>query len=139
MPPNAPMRRYHPLRSKAMLPLLMLACTGPALADRPECSTSATTGTPYCQYRGLVSRSYVSQGGAVLMHFDTAFASAAEVTIPNVTVLNACLVQVDQNQNFAKMFYASALMAQASGKTVTVQMRGSADGYPLCDRIWVNN
>jgi hypothetical protein len=119
--------------------LLMLTCATPALADRPECGTSSTTGTPYCQYRGLVSRSYVSQGGAVLMHFDTAFTSAAEVTIPNVTVLNACLVQVDQNQNFAKMFYASALMAQASGKTVTVQMRGSADGHALCDRIWVNN
>lgn len=133
------MLRYPPPLIKAMLPLLMLASTGPALADRPECSTSASTGTPYCKYRGLVSRSYVSQGGAVLMHFDTAFASAAEVTIPNVTMLNACVVLVEQNQDFAKMFYASALMAQASGKTVTVQMRGSADGYPLCDRIWVNN
>lgn len=119
--------------------LLPLAAAWPqqALADRPACHVH--NGSPYCQYSGLVKHAYVNASNQVLLYFDTAFSTAADINISGVTVLNACMVLGNDKPSFAKMFYASTLMAQASGKTVSVQMWTASDGYPLCDRIWVNN
>lgn len=130
------------LRWRGALAVMLCAClqwllASSASAAKPSCSS--LNGTPYCQYVGPVSQAYVNANKDVLLFFDVPFGSAAEMTIPGVSNLSACVVVGAGNLDFAKMFYASALAAQAGGKTVTVQMWGSAIGYAACDRIWVSN
>ena len=55
----------------------------------------------------------------------------------NITNANAAAFQVADNPDFAKLFYATALAAQTSGRAVTLQMRGSINGYLKFDRIWL--
>ena len=108
-----------------------------ALAAKPTCHVH--NGSPYCQYTGKVAQSYVNNGNQIILYFDTAFGSTSEINIPGVTVTSACLVPGNSGMDFAKMFYASMLMAQATGRNVTVQMWGETGGYPKCDRVWVEN
>ena len=50
---------------------------------------------------------------------------------------SASAFNVKENPEFAKLFYSTALTAQASGRNVTIQMRGSQSGYLKFDRIWL--
>ena len=108
-----------------------------AWAAKPVCYTH--NGTPYCKYTGKVAKSYVNSDNNIILYFDTAFGSTSEINIPGVTVTNACLVPGSSGMDFAKMFYASMLTAQATGRNVTLQMWGNASGYPRCDRVWVED
>jgi hypothetical protein len=135
--PHATRHGRRSLVIQAAVAAALLASGSAAMAAKPTCSTS--NGTPYCSYTGKVQNSYVNASKMVIMYFDSAFGSTSEVNIPGVTVLNACTVLGASNLDFAKMFYASMLMAHASGKSVSVQMFGSSSGFPICDRIWVEN
>lgn len=107
---------------------------GGAHAAAPTCGDH--DGTPYCHYRGRVQTTYVNAGNLIILYFDT---PASSMNIAGVNVMNACAINMAGKVDFAKMFYASALMAQATGRTVTVQMRDNVYGYAGCDRIWVEN
>lgn len=123
------------------LPSLFIAAVmtlaGEAHAAKPVCNVY--NGEPYCQYTGKVQKAYVNSGNFIILYFDTPFASTSEINIPGVSVTSACAVPASSGMDFARMFYASALSAQAGGRNVTVQMYGNASGYPRCDRIWVED
>lgn len=120
---------------KRVLTLMGAAMSAASVhAAAPTCAVH--DGTPYCQYRGRVQTTYVNAGNMVILYFDT---PAASMNITGVTVMNACAINMAGKVDFAKMFYASALMAQATGRNVTVQMRDNVYGYAGCDRIWVEN
>ncbi|WP_251359709.1 hypothetical protein [Kangiella sp. TOML190] len=46
-------------------------------------------------------------------------------------------MSLDDNPEFAKLFYSTALSANAQNKKVSIQMRGTYDGYLKADRIWL--
>ncbi|MDT3334958.1 hypothetical protein Q4Q49_06560 [Shewanella sp. SP1S1-7] len=118
-----------PLAFMALLPLASVQ------AALPSCS-SASGG--YCQYTGKVANLYVNSGNTILMYFDTpmdpANASVAGFSASNG---NAGIVKIDENPEFAKLFYSTALAAQASQRNVSVQMHGTVSGYLKIDRIWL--
>ncbi|MCL2914649.1 hypothetical protein L2725_12810 [Shewanella corallii] len=104
-------------------------------AAPPTCHSSHDG---YCQYSGTVKSIYVNSGNVILMYFDTGFdpssASGAGFTVSNG---NAAAIRITDNPAFANLFYSTALAAQASGRPVTVQMRGVISGYLKIDRIWL--
>lgn len=114
----------------------LIAAVGADAAHAAAPTCAVYDGTPYCQYRGRVQSTYVNAGNLVILYFD---AATTQMNIPGVGHLNACAIHMPGKVDFAKMFYASALMAQAAGKTITVQMRDNVYGYAGCDRIWVEN
>ena len=123
---------------KAVLALaLMMAITDPAAADAPFCQTHVSGG--YCQYSGTVKQIYVNNGNRILLYFDTPLdlSQPANVGISGITRHTAASIIIDENPEFAKFFYSSALAAQASGRRIIVQMRGNSSGYLKIDRIWV--
>jgi len=123
---------------KAFLALvLVIAISDRAAADAPYCHTHTSGG--YCQYRGTVKQIYVNNGNRILLYFDTPLdlSQPANVGISGITRHTAASVVIDDNPEFAKFFYSSALAAQASGRRIIVQMRGNSSGYLKIDRIWV--
>ncbi len=108
-----------------------------AQATAPTCSTSGGVG--YCDYSGVVSRAYINSSNLMLIYFDTpvSAASLSAVGITGVSNYSACAFLTTQNPEYAKMFFAAALAAQARGVVVTIQLRGTEAGYIKCDRIWV--
>lgn len=127
------------MKLNKILSVLAFAALFPVSASAAKPYCTVYNGSPYCQYTGKVSKSYVNAGNQIILYFDTAFGSASEINIPGVTVTNACLVPGNSGMDFAKMFYASMLTAQATGRNVTVQMWGDLGGYPKCDRVWVED
>lgn len=106
-----------------------------ALAGQPTCHSSHGG---YCAYTGKVQRIYINSGNLVLMYFDTPVPLDVPASIGlNVTQAPAAAIRVESNSEFAKLFYSTALAAQASGREVTVQMRGTLGGYLKIDRIWL--
>lgn len=92
----------------------------------------------YCKYTGKVARIYVNQGKLILMYFD----SPVDPSVPqsfgiNASRGNAGAISIDNHPEFANYFYSTALAAQASGRDVSVQMRGTEAGYMKIDRIWL--
>ena len=75
-----------------------------------------------------------------MLYFDKPFANGApeSVGISGVRHRSATIFDADDNPEFARMFYSTALAAQASGRNVTIQMRGSQSGYLKFDRIWLS-
>jgi hypothetical protein len=49
----------------------------------------------------------------------------------------AAAFKIDAAPEFAKMFYSTALSAQATNRNVGIQMRGVDSGYLGFDRIWL--
>ncbi|WP_299004916.1 hypothetical protein [uncultured Shewanella sp.] len=107
-----------------------------ALAAEPTCHSG---NPPYCKYIGKVNRIYVNADNLMLLYFDTDLPSeVADSAGYNVSKYSAAAFSVDQNPEFAKMLYSTALAAQASNRDVTIQMRGSTWGYLKIDRIWLD-
>jgi hypothetical protein len=50
---------------------------------------------------------------------------------------NAAAFVIGDNPEFAKLFYSTALAAQASGRKISIQMRDVYSGYLKFDRIWL--
>ena len=118
---------------------LFLAClmgvSPVALAAKPACY--ATHGG-YCQYDGKVKSIYVNSGNIILLYFDTAIPTG-DVSVAGFSITNggAAAYRMTDNPAFANLFYSTALAAQASGRAVTIQMRGTESGYLQFDRIWL--
>jgi hypothetical protein len=109
-----------------------------AAAGSLNCGVAGTA--PYCQYDGRVSRAYVNAYDQILLYFGTDFGTAGPTQVGlAATTGAAAIVSMVAKPEFAKMFYASLLTAQAQGKTITVQMYGVSGGYLQVDRIWVND
>lgn len=119
----------------ALLALLM-ALSANTFAAPPKCYSNHGGG--YCQYTGKVSRIYINRWNMILLYFDTPIA-ASEPAKAGFTIKkrSAAAFNVKENPEFAKLFYSTALTAQASGRNVTIQMRGSQSGYLKFDRIWL--
>lgn len=108
-----------------------------SIASKPVCSTSSGG---YCYYSGLVDRIYVNAGNMILIYFDTtADEGYADSVISGVTQTAAAAISITENPEFAKLFYSTALAAQASGRPITMQMRGELWGYTKIDRIWLDD
>lgn len=115
--------------------VLMLA-SFTALASVPTCHSSYNG---YCQYHGKVSRIYVNSGNLILLYFDTEMDPGEGSTASmSLTTGAAAAVKMSDNPEFAKLFYSTALAAQASQRNVQIQMRGTISGYMKIDRIWLS-
>ncbi|MFA0813455.1 hypothetical protein [Microbulbifer epialgicus] len=104
-------------------------------AGTPTCHSGSDA---YCQYVGKVERVYVNNDNLILLYFDTPVPLSVPASIGlSVGSGFAAAVDADENPEFAKMLYSTALTAQASGRSVTIQMRGIQNGYLKIDRIWL--
>ncbi len=128
---------------KQLIVTCILAATGflfssSNYAAQPTCQLTST-GSPYCAYSGKVKKIYINSGGLVLLYFDTPLNLAdAEAIGYSPTNANATVYPLSENPDFAKLFYSTALAAQASGRNIAIQMRGTKDGYLKFDRIWLS-
>jgi len=122
--------------NKLFISILFLVFSCSSFSAAPSCS-SAYGG--YCAYVGKVDRIYINSGNLILLYFDTPMsietASDAGLTVTNG---GAAAYNMSDNLEFAKMFYSTALAAQASGREVNIQMRGTQSGYLKFDRIWLS-
>ncbi|MCE9687161.1 hypothetical protein LZP73_13260 [Shewanella sp. AS16] len=66
---------------------------------------------------------------------DPANAGVAGFTVTNG---GAAAISISADSEFAKLFYSTALAAQASNRDVTIQMRGNIGSYLKIDRIWLD-
>ena len=109
-------------------------------AAEPTCQFSSA-GNWYCQYSGTVDRIYVNSGNMILLYFDTCFQQTTlDASASNGLTFNqrcAASIPLTDNPDFAKLFYSTALSAQASKRNVTIQMRGTHSSYVKMDRIWL--
>lgn len=114
--------------------LLLLPIAGHAAS--PVCHTYS--GGNYCDYTGKVQKIYINSGNLILLYFEEPIDIAdANSYGMNITTGVAAAFLTTDNPTFAQMSYSTALTAQASGRTVTIQMRGSQNGYLKFDRIWL--
>ena len=105
------------------------------VAGQPTCHSSSGG---YCRYTGKVQRIYINSANLILLYFDTPVPlDVPEIIGYNVTRAPAAAIRIGSNPDFAKLFYSTALAAQASGRDITIQMRGTTSGYLLIDRIWL--
>lgn len=110
-----------------------------ATAATPTC-TSSSGG--FCSYSGKVKSLYVNAGNQILLYFDvpaslSALADSGYDAVSTMTRPEAGIVRITTNPEFAKLFYSTALAAQASGRDVSLQMRETYNGYLIIDRIWL--
>lgn len=122
---------------KKILSLLSIICTisFPALAAKPTCSPNYNG---YWSYAGTVDRIYINSGNLILIYFDEPIEiSEASKAGLSITETSAAAYKVNDNPEFAKLFYSTALAAQASKRKVLIQMRGTLNGYLKFDRIWL--
>ncbi len=104
--------------------------------------------TPFAEYYGTVKSCYVNNHDEIILYFDTAISEdnltlAQSSYSENLTQRYAALFQISTNPDFAKYLYATMLTAQTTGKKIHIQMRGVStgvhSGYPLIDRIWLQD
>ena len=122
---------------KKILSLLSIICTisFPSLAAKPTCSPNYNG---YCSYTGTVDRIYINSGNLILIYFDERIEiSEASKAGLSITETSAAAYKVNDNPEFAKLFYSTALAAQASKRKVSIQMRSTLNGYLKFDRIWL--
>ncbi len=117
--------------------IVLFFSTGNLFAAAPKCQLSSSN-TPYCSYTGKVQRIYINSGNIILIYFDT----PVDINVPkefgyNVSKGAAAAYKVDDNPEFAKLFYSTALTAQASGRSIHIQMTDVLLGYLKFDRIWL--
>ncbi|WMS86042.1 hypothetical protein [Pleionea litopenaei] len=122
--------------SKVLLTTFILLFTTLTFADKPKCY-AASAG--YCQYTGKISRIYVNNDNIILLYFDTQM-DDGEWDVAGFTATSkfAGAVSLDTQNEFAKLFYSTALAAQSTKRKITVQMRGNIGGYLKIDRIWLD-
>ncbi|MBC7008312.1 hypothetical protein BIZ38_07515 [Pseudoalteromonas sp. BZK2] len=106
-------------------------------AAAPTCHEHKGVG--YCKYVGRVKSLYVNSSNIILLYFDT----PVERSQPNqygfnISYDSAAAIDISQHPEFATYFYSTALAAQASGRNVSIQMRGVQSGYLKIDRIWLH-
>ena len=106
-------------------------------AAAPTCHDNKGAG--YCKYVGKVKSIYVNSSNIVLLYFDT----PVDVSQPqeygfNISNGFAAAIDITKTPEFASYFYSTALAAQASGRNVSIQMRGVQSGYLKIDRIWLH-
>jgi hypothetical protein len=122
--------------NKLLISIFFLVFSCSSFSVAPSCS-SAHGG--YCAYVGKVDRIYINSGNLILLYFDTPMsieiASNAGLTVTNG---EAAAYNMSDNLEFAKIFYSTALAAQASGREVNIQMHGTQSGYLKFDRIWLS-
>jgi len=116
--------------------MITIFLSGNVQAATPTCHS---TSGGYCQYTGKVERIYINAGNLILIYFENAI-NISEAETVGLTISNggAAAYKVSNNPDFAKMFYSTALAAQASGRSVTIQMHGVQSGYLAFDRIWLS-
>jgi hypothetical protein len=120
---------------KTILAVFTLLVSSHCFADKPQCY--GTYGG-YCQYNGYVQNLYINSGNVILVYFDTAMDEGEwEKAGVAATQRSAAAILVDENPEFAKMFYSTALSAQATKRKISVQLRGVHSGYLKIDRIWL--
>ncbi len=117
--------------------IVLFFSTGNLFAAAPKCQLSASN-NPYCSYKGKVKNIYINSGNLILIYFDT----PVDINVPkefgyNVRYAGATAYLVDDNPEFAKLFYSTALSAQASGRDISIQMKEVQSGYLKFDRIWL--
>ena len=106
-----------------------------AFAAAPYCSVNSGG---YCSYGGKVKNIYVNSGGIILLYFDTPMPESETAKVGySVSNFGVAGFKISDNPEFAKLFYSTALAAQASGRPVSIQMRGVISGYLKFDRIWL--
>ncbi|WP_367987506.1 hypothetical protein AB2S62_13545 [Vibrio sp. NTOU-M3] len=122
------------MKLKLFIALSLLLSTN-AFASAPTCSS---TYGGYCSYVGMVERIYVNSGNLILVYFDAPM-SESEPGKAGMDVTNhtAAAIKINDNPDFAKLFYSTALAAQSSGRRISMHMRGSVSGFPKIDRIWL--
>lgn len=74
----------------------------------------------------------------ILIYFDQPI-SLSEPSKAGLSIneTSAAAYRVSDNPEFAKLFYSTALAAQTTKRKVTIQMRGTINGYLKFDRIWL--
>ncbi|WP_105900741.1 hypothetical protein [Vibrio gangliei] len=93
----------------------------------------------FCTYTGKIERVYVNDNNLILIYFESPL-SSSEVSKSglNVTKYEAAAYKLTDNPDFAKLFYSTALTAQSTQKTISIQMYDVLSGYLKFDRIWLN-
>lgn len=104
-----------------------------AFSSAPVCSPDG-----YCSYTGKVERIYINDGNLMLIYFDapTSVTEASKAGL-NISNVSAAAYSVSTNSEFAKLFYSTALSAQATDRNVSIQMHEVQSGYLKFDRIWL--
>ena len=121
---------------KIIIAILLGLLSFNAFSSTPVCYS---THGGYCQYNGKVNRIYINSGNLILIYFETAISvEDAEIAGITITKGSAAAFRVTENPDFANLFYSTALAAQASGRNISIQMRGNESGYLKFDRIWLN-
>lgn len=116
--------------------ILMLLSAGTVLGAAPTCQLY--NGAPYCSYNGYVKGIYVNATDTIILYFDTPLAAGSASSVGfTATNTNAAAIPISENPEFAKLFYSTALAAQASKRKVTIQMRYNHGSYLKMDRIWL--
>lgn len=105
------------------LSTLLLFISLQAMAGTPTCHDHS--GGAYCSYSGTVKQIYVNASNFILIYFE----NSIDVSTPaayGLSVTNggaAALKITDENKEFARMLYSTALAAKASGATIGMQMK----------------
>jgi len=121
---------------KTILLIAALIFSSSVMAAKPVCHE---TSGGFCVYKGKVERIYINSHNMMLIYFDTPLTLAdANIAGYTITYKGAASFNVDENPDFAKSFYSTALAAQATNRNVTIQMRGTYAGYLKFDRIWLD-
>lgn len=117
--------------------ITVLLFAGAVNADSMFCKPQNSSG--YCQYNGKVASLYVNKSKHILMYFENPMNDGlpSSAGISGVSEYGAGLVDLGEYPEFGQLFYSTAMAAQAQGKNVKVQMRGTAYGYMKIDRIWL--
>jgi len=122
---------------KILLALAILLMSYGVSAEAPTCFEYSPEN--YCRYTGKVEKVYVNDTNLILVYFDTPFSQGTPQDFGfNTIQYGAAALAINDNPTFAQYFYAAILAAQASGRDVTIQMRGVTAGYMKIDRIWLD-
>lgn len=124
---------------KQLLVIILLLSSWISLSVQASTAFCSSASVNYCQYTGKVSKIYVNSDGVILMYFESPI-TPSEAQNAGFTIRSgiAAVFQISENVEFAKMFYATALAAQASGRDVIIQMHDVEIGYLKFSRIWLD-
>jgi len=121
---------------KILIICLMTILPSLGYSAEPTCQTYNENN--YCSYSGKVQRIYVNASNQILIYFDQPLSLEVASTFGyEITYGGAAIFPIDDKPEFAKMFYSTALTAQASGRNISIQMRSVLNGYMKFDRIWL--